>query len=269
MGRLPSFPLFDNSLTPLKNRFCGARVANKGLANRPNRYLLLTPLDQQIDQTPIPPRDLFLSRIVPERYAHTMSEIARIRTHADRSVPEKAAEFLAAGLIAHVGIVQDGQPFVIPMIYGYDPAVPDRLYLHGSQSSRLQNFLATGAPVCVEVTTVDGLVYSRSALYHSANYRSVVCFGTAHPVADAAQKDAIFEKMITRYFAGRTPGKDYLPSSQAELDATSMVEVRIREMSAKMRVGPPAGPNDRNPDALGTCGVEEFVLQKKDVPAGR
>jgi nitroimidazol reductase NimA-like FMN-containing flavoprotein (pyridoxamine 5'-phosphate oxidase superfamily) len=184
-------------------------------------------------------------------------------------VPDKAPEFLAAGIIAHVGIVQDGQPFVIPMIYGYDPAEPDRLYLHGSQASRLQNFLATGAPVCVEVTTVDGLVYSRSALYHSANYRSVVCFGTAHPIADAATKDAVFEKMIQRYFPGRTAGTDYLASSPAELDATSMVEVRIREMSAKMRVGPPGGPNDARRDAIGNCGVEEFVTTRRKVPAGQ
>jgi uncharacterized protein len=198
-----------------------------------------------------------------------MSDISRIRTHADRSVPDKAPEFLAAGLIAHVGIVQDGQPFVIPMIYGYDPAEPDRLYLHGSQASRLQNFLATGAPVCVEVTTVDGLVYSRSALYHSANYRSVVCFGTAHPIDDNALKDAVFEKMIARYFSGRTAGTDYLPSAAVELDATSMVEVRIREMSAKMRVGPPGGPNDDKAGAVGTCGVEEFVVTRKKIPAGQ
>jgi uncharacterized protein len=198
-----------------------------------------------------------------------MSELSRIRTHADRAVPEKAAEFLAAGLLAHVGFVQDGQPFVIPMIYGYDPAAPDRLYLHGSQASRLQNLLATGVPVCVEVTTVDGLVYSRSALYHSANYRSVVCFGTAHAIPDAASKDAVFEKMIDRYFPGRSVGKDYLASSKAELDATSMVEVRIREMSAKMRVGPQKGPNDDKPGALGTCGVEEFVIERRKVPAGK
>jgi nitroimidazol reductase NimA-like FMN-containing flavoprotein (pyridoxamine 5'-phosphate oxidase superfamily) len=197
-----------------------------------------------------------------------MSDLSRIRTHADRAVPDRAAEFLAAGLVAHVGIVQDGQPIVIPMIYGYDPAEPDRLYLHGSQASRLQNFLAGGAPVCVEVTTVDGLVYSRSALYHSANYRSVVCFGTAHAIADNATKDAVFEKMIGRYFPGRTAGKDYLPSSPAELDATSMVEIRIREMSAKMRVGPPKGPNDDQPGALGSCGVEEFVIARRKVPAG-
>jgi len=48
-----------------------------------------------------------------------------------------------------------------------------------------------------------------------------------------------------------------------------MVEVRVREMSAKMRVGPPAGPNDARPDAVGNCGVEEFVTTRRKVPAGQ
>jgi len=198
-----------------------------------------------------------------------MSEITRIRNHAERSAPDRGPEFLAAGLVAHVGIVQDGQPFVIPMNYAYDPAEPDRLYLHGAQASRLQNWLATGAPVCVEVTTVDGLVYSRSALYHSTNYRSVVLFGTAHAITDRATKNAVFTKMIDRYFPGRTTGRDYSSPSQADLDATSMVEIRIREMSAKMRVGPPKGPNDETPGALGNCGVEELVVTRKKIAHGQ
>ena len=197
-----------------------------------------------------------------------MSEITRIRIHAERAVPDRAPEFLAAGLVAHVGIVQDGQPFVIPMNYGYDPAEPDRLYLHGSQASRLLQCMSTGAPVCVEVTTVDGLVYSRSALYHSTNYRSVVCFGTAHEITDKATKDAALTKMIDRYFPGRTEGRDYMAASPAELEATALVEVRIREMSAKTRVGPPKGPNDAKPGAVGNCGVEDFVIEKRKVPAG-
>ena len=50
-GRLPSFLLFENSLSPLNNRFCGQCVASKELPNRSNRYLLLAPLFQQIEQT--------------------------------------------------------------------------------------------------------------------------------------------------------------------------------------------------------------------------
>ncbi len=183
------------------------------------------------------------------------TDISRIRSHAERSVVERAAEFLAAGLVAHVGIVQDGQPFVLPMNYQFNAGEPDKLYLHGGLSSRLMHHLGTGAPVCVTVTLVDGLVYSRSALYHSTNYRSVVCFGTARIIEDQVTKNVVLEQMIRRYFRGRTIGQDYFAATEAELSSTSLAEMKIEHISAKMREGGPKGPFDADPRAAGTCGV--------------
>ncbi|PYO70977.1 MAG: pyridoxamine 5'-phosphate oxidase family protein, partial [Gemmatimonadetes bacterium] len=94
----------------------------------------------------------------------------QLRRHPERSVPDEASAILLAGLVAHVSFVADDQPFVIPMAYQYDPASPRTLYLHGAHASRLLRHVASGAPVAVAVTLVDGLVYSRTALYHSVNY---------------------------------------------------------------------------------------------------
>ena len=58
-------------------------------------------------------------------------------------------------LVAHVGISVDGQPFVIPMVFGRDG---DRLILHGSVATRLLRALDAGTPVCVTVTLLDALV---------------------------------------------------------------------------------------------------------------
>lgn len=168
-------------------------------------------------------------------------------------------DFLALGLVAHVGFNVEGQIYVIPMSYQYDLEEPSRIYLHGGHSSRLLGHLAAGVPVCVEVTLVDGLVYSRAALYHSVNYRSVVVFGTARELTDTARKAKVLERMIERYFPGRTAGVDYAASTSVELNATAMVEVVIEEMSAKKREGPPKGPTDLLPEALGSCGVADRV----------
>lgn len=54
-GRLRSFMIFDNSLSPLDNRPCGARVANKRLADRPNRHLSLSPLFRLTSHTATSP----------------------------------------------------------------------------------------------------------------------------------------------------------------------------------------------------------------------
>lgn len=178
-----------------------------------------------------------------------------IRTHADRSVPENTAQILAEGRVAHVGFVQDGQPYVIPLGYQFSAAAPDRIYLHGSLASRAMRHLATGAPVCLTVTLLDGLVYSRTALNHSINYRSVVCFGRGRRVLDSTLQRAVYEAMVARYFPGRTIDRDYAAPTAEHLEATTLIEVEIEEWSAKARTGGPLGPLDADDNATGTRGV--------------
>jgi len=179
----------------------------------------------------------------------------RIRVHAERSVPDEALEILAAGLVAHVGIVEDGQPVVIPMTYQFDPAEPDLLYLHGGPSSRLLGHLESGAPVCVTVTLLDGLVYSKTALYHSVNYRSVVCFGHGVPTPPPERAREVLHAMVARCFPDRILGQDFAPIPDGHLNATALVALRIDAMSAKARRGGPKGPGDDDPAKPGTAGV--------------
>ena len=181
--------------------------------------------------------------------------ITTVRQHPERAVPDRAQEFLAQGYVAHVGFEQDGRPYVIPMLYHYAVDHPDRLYLHGGVSSRLLKQLASGAPVCVTVTQLDGLVYSRDAKYHSANYRCVMCFGRGRLLEDGAEKRAMFEAMTSRYIPGRIAGRDYTTASAMQLATTTVIEVLIEELTAKMREGGPRGPNDDADHAFGTRGV--------------
>ena len=180
------------------------------------------------------------------------TERTRIRTHPERAVPDEAEAILAAGLVAHVGFVVDGQPFVIPMGYHYENG---NIYIHGQRGGRLPRTLREGTEVCVTVTLLDGLVASRHALYHSMNYRSVVAFGRARSVVGDEEKTAIFDRMTLRYFPGRTMGVDYNPPSAADLKITELLEIEIVDMNAKQRTGPPKGPDDADPNAFGTCGV--------------
>jgi nitroimidazol reductase NimA-like FMN-containing flavoprotein (pyridoxamine 5'-phosphate oxidase superfamily) len=187
-----------------------------------------------------------------------MSPRSTIRTHADRSVPHETAHILEQGHVAHVSFVEDGQPFVIPLGYQYSAAAPGRIYFHGSLGSRAMRHMAGGAPVCIAVTLLDGLVYSRTALYHSMNYRSAVCFGRGKQIFDHGVQREIYQAMVSRYFPGRTAGRDYAEPTPEHFDATALIEVEIEESSAKMRTGGPLGPLDAVDEAPGTCGVVEL-----------
>ena len=114
-----------------------------------------------------------------------------------------------AGQVAHVGFEQDDRPYVIPMLYHYSPEQPRPHLPSRRMSSRMLQHLASGIPVCVTVTQLDGLVYSRDAKYHSANYRCVMCFGRGRIFEDEARQARDVRGHDSRYFPGRTAGRDY------------------------------------------------------------
>lgn len=192
---------------------------------------------------------------------HVGGTRTRIRRHPERARDAEGAEaILRAGRVAHVGFSDGGLPYVLPFTYAYEDG---RLYLHGARASRTVRLLRAGTPVCVEVTLLDGLVASRAAKSHSMNYRSVVVFGTAEAVADEAQKRDIFERMTARYFPDRRAGRDYTPARAGDLRAVELLAVRVEELSAKARSGPPLGPHDAEDEAFGS----RFVVMLPGVDA--
>lgn len=160
------------------------------------------------------------------------SERNRVRRAPDRAHYDAATvhAILDAEQIAHVGFVADGQPFVIPTIYGRDGAT---LYLHGSVASRMMRTLADGVPVSASVTLVDAYVMARSAFHHSMNYRSVVVFGVATACVDDDEKLHGL-RVVTEHLA---PGRwdEVRAPSRSEIRQTAVLRLPIEEASAKAR----------------------------------
>jgi hypothetical protein len=161
------------------------------------------------------------------------TELRRIPDRGSRD-RETINQILDVGFLAHIGFCVAGQPFVIPTLYGRDG---EKLYLHGSAASRMLRELETGIPACVTVTLVDGLVLARSAFDHSMNYRSVVAFGKARKIVDAAQRIKSLRVISEHLIAGRW--KEIREPSEKELKATTVLEFSIEEASSKVRSGPP------------------------------
>ena len=153
------------------------------------------------------------------------------RAHYDRATVNA---ILDAGLIAHIGHVVDGKPVVIPTAYWREG---DHVYWHGSSKARMLRTLEEGAPACLEVTLVDGLVVARSAFHKSLNYRSVMLFGTPFKVTDPEEKLAKLEAFVERLYPGRW--SELRPVNRQELKATTVLGMAIDEGAAKVRTGLP------------------------------
>jgi len=146
-----------------------------------------------------------------------------------------ACSIIDEARVCHVGIVADGQPYVLPMALGRK----DReLLLHGSVVSRLMGHLADGYPCCVTVTHLDGLVLARSAFHSSMNYRTVMVFGTARSVDDPQEKKEGLDVLVEHLAPGRLA--DLRASTRKELNATTLLSLPIEHFSIKSRNGPPS-----------------------------
>ncbi len=148
---------------------------------------------------------------------------------------ETIYQILDEALICHVGFVEKEQPYVIPTNFA---RLGDALVLHGSKTSRLLKNIGAGHPVCVEVTLMDGLVLARSVFHHSINYRSVVIFGTGGIIVEEQEKLAALEAITEHILPGRW--REARLPNRKEMNATSVVSIKIDEASAKVRSGPPA-----------------------------
>jgi hypothetical protein len=159
-----------------------------------------------------------------------------IRRGAARARTDRAELYAAldAGMVCHLGVVLDGAPVVVPTVYGRDG---DTLYLHGSTGAATLRAAAAGAPVCVTVTHVDGVVYARSVFHHSMNYRSAVVHGRARLVTDGAERTAGL-RAVTEHVAPGSWDHARRPARK-ELAATALLALDLAEASLKVRTGPP------------------------------
>ncbi len=205
-----------------------------------------------------------------EPTARTTVKRQPVRARYDRKFVHAV---LDEGLVAHVGIADDdGQPFVLPMVYARDG---ERLILHGSVASRVGRRLDAGVAVCVTVTLLDGIVLARSAFHHSLNYRSVMVLGVARKITDESERRRGFTRLVEHVAPGRAA--EVRAPSDLESRQTILLELPITEASAKTRTGPPVeDPLDlHDPDwggvipvsvAYGTPEADEHTAAGQAVP---
>ena len=180
----------------------------------------------------------------PDETSRPPSGRTRVRREPHRGRYDRTTidAVLDAGLVCHLAFVDDGQPYAVPTLHA---RVGDLVYVHGSSGSRALRGLAAGAPACLTVTLIDGLVLARSVFEHSVDYRSVLLLGRLRAVDEPDEKlaalEAFTEKLVPgRWAEARTP-------NAKELAATSVLAMPIEEASAKVRSGPPSDGD--GPDA--------------------
>lgn len=169
---------------------------------------------------------------IAEAPAYPVDKVNRVKRRHDRGHYDHGTvhRILDSAALCHVSYVIDGQPYCTPTLFWREGT---RLYWHGSSASRMLRNLSKGELACLTVTHLDSLVLARCGFNHSADYRSVMCFGTARLLKDPEEKRRALVMMVDRFFPDRTAG--LRQSTELEIKATSVVWMEIERASAKIR----------------------------------
>jgi hypothetical protein len=162
-------------------------------------------------------------------------ELTRIRRR-DRAVADDAwiramLHRAASGVLA---TAHDGQPFVNTNLFVYDEAA-HAIYLHGARTGRTATNIAANERVCFTVNEMGRLLPAAVALDFSVEYASVVVFGRARRIDDAATAQQALQKLLDKYFPHLQPGRDYRPITPEELARTAVYCLQIEEWSGKQK----------------------------------
>lgn len=146
---------------------------------------------------------------------------------------------LDSALVAHVGFVQDGQPVVVPMIFGREG---ETIFLHGARKARVIRLLEETDRACLNVTHIDGIVFARSAFNSSMNYRSVTVFGAPRLIDDRDGKLHGMRVISEHTMPGRWD--ELRDPLEKEIKMTGVIALEIESASAKISSGMPVDEDE-------------------------
>jgi len=182
----------------------------------------------------------------------TPTERTKIRRKPDRGSYDRELIYsiLDEAFVCHVAFIADDLPLVVPTNY---VRVGDKLFLHGSVGSRFMKTLSSGAPFCLSVTLLDGIVCAPTATGHSVNYRSVIVIGKAEIIEGEEVKRAAMRDFVEYVIRGRWA--TVRPPSEQELKGTMVLAVPLVEASAKVRTGFAVDDDEEYASSPGWTGV--------------
>ena len=132
--------------------------------------------------------------------------------------------------VVHIGLVDEDQPYIVPMNYGYTYEDEQlTLYLHGALQGYKYDLIRKNPKVCFEmecdVIPFDGKV----ACQYGMSYSSIMGRGTAEIVEDVEEKI----KDLSLFMKTQT-GKEFVFTEKL-VSIVNVIKIHVTEFTAKKR----------------------------------
>jgi len=166
------------------------------------------------------------------------------------TAPADLAAICDRAAVCHVGFVDRGEPYVLPLNFGWEPGPgggPARFWFHSAPVGRKIGLLAARPRVCLQLECdLDLVTHPDRACAWTQAYRSLVAWGRARTASDPAAQRRGLDAIMERH-AGRG-GWDY---PDAMLARTLVWCVEVEQVTGKVHVveGPVASADPARVDS--------------------
>lgn len=151
----------------------------------------------------------------------------------DREVKDPAVirEILNKARVLHLGLFDEGYPYIVPLHYGYEMNEEGKLtfYMHGAREGHKVDLVKADGRAFVEIDTDEELMYSDIACDNGATFSSVMARGTVCLLEEPEEKIKGLKALMKLQ-----TGKDFeINEKMAKI--VSVFKVVVDEYTVKMR----------------------------------
>ena len=143
---------------------------------------------------------------------------------------EQILEILDICKILHLGLVDEDQPYIVPMNYGYTMEEGQlTLYLHAAMKGYKLDLIRTNPKVCFEMECDVQPFEGRVACQYGTTYKSLMGKGIAELVENVEEK-----KEALSIFMRTQTGKEFTFDDRM-VSIVSIIKIHVTDYSAKSR----------------------------------
>lgn len=156
-------------------------------------------------------------------------------TRREREITDinEIKEILDKAMVVHVGMIDEDEPYVVPMNYGYTLENDELcLYLHGAVAGRKIDIIKKNPKVFFELECDVSPFEGEYACQYGTAYASVMGLGKAELLENTESK-----KQGLSLFMKTQTGKDFVFQDKM-VSMVSVIKITVTDFTAKKRPKP-------------------------------
>jgi nitroimidazol reductase NimA-like FMN-containing flavoprotein (pyridoxamine 5'-phosphate oxidase superfamily) len=133
---------------------------------------------------------------------------------------------LQESMICRLGLADGGEPYIVPLSYGYAEGV---IYLHSALEGKKISMINKNLRCCFEIDQYGKVIRTEHPCSWGIEYRSVIGFGRVSIIKDSEEKKRGLNCIISHYGGGTQQFSD------ENIRNVCVIRIDIESMTGKKR----------------------------------